>query len=109
MRVCNKHTYTVELSVCGLKDVSYLALEPVKPVFDRAGLSAAHSGEWFIVRPSLHGDTKTRSGPLYVCVVFFPGSPVVQSSIYENEEKQQGNKPNKDRISAAVCSCLEVN
>lgn len=61
----------VELSVCALKDVSYLALELVKPVFDRAGLSAPHSGEWFIGRPRLHGDTKTRSGPLFVLFFLF--------------------------------------
>lgn len=48
--------YLVSGTDC-LQDVSYLALELVKPVFDRAGLSAAHSGEWFIVRPCLHGDT----------------------------------------------------
>lgn len=62
----------VELSVCTLKDVSHLALELVKPVFDRAGLSAAHSGEWFILRPCLHGDTKTRSGPLFFFFIPVP-------------------------------------
>lgn len=29
-----------------------------------------HSGECFIVRPYLPGDTSTRSGPLFVCVIF---------------------------------------
>lgn len=59
-----------------------LSPELVKPVFDRAGLSAPHSGEWFIGRPRLHGDTKTRSGPLFFvcvfCVCFFFFIPVPQ-------------------------------
>lgn len=29
-----------------------------------------HSAECFIVRPCLPGDTSTRSGPLFVCVIF---------------------------------------
>lgn len=34
-----------------------LALRLVRHVFARAGLSVAHSGVCFIVRPRLHGDT----------------------------------------------------
>lgn len=46
-----------EVRAFTLQDVSYLALELVEHVFGRAGLSGAHSGACFIVRPCLHGDT----------------------------------------------------
>lgn len=49
--------YLVSRNECLLQDMSYLALELVKHVFGRAGLSVAHSGECFIARPRLHGDT----------------------------------------------------
>ncbi len=67
---------TAEVSINTLQDMSFLALELVQLVFGRAGLSAAHSGECFIVRPRLHGDTQTRSGPLFVFVFFIQSSVV---------------------------------
>lgn len=65
-----------------------LAFGVVRHVFGQAGLSP-HRGECFMLRPHLHRDTQTRSGPLFVfvfCFCFFHFcSSKLQSNICENK------------------------